>query len=211
MEANTEVYHVRSIHANTVAPILDDRRNVNTLYANGHGRMIAPTPKGKNSLESLDMPFDMAEIDTVGEVARTCTQSYSVFPNWVLPLSQFAIPPIVFWPNGINKSRMETWTMAPQWDEGMKPDLWTVNDRTGLCDVLLEDTQFGEKIQQSMESYGFEGVPLSYQEARIYHWNQAADRIIGIDNVPPELRVQQVIGDDWIYPNDPRQQEMLEQ
>jgi hypothetical protein len=85
-----------------------------------------------------------------------------------------------------------------------------VNERTELCDVLLEDTQFGEKIQQSMESYGFEGVPLSYQEARIYHWNQAADRMIGIDNVPPELRVEQVIGDNWIYPNDPRQQEMAE-
>jgi hypothetical protein len=45
---------------------------------------------------------------------------------------------------------------------------------------------------------------LSYQESRIYHWNQAADRMIGIDNVPTELRVAQVIGDDWIYPNDPR-------
>jgi hypothetical protein len=59
-----------------------------------------------------------------------------------------------------------------------------------------------------MESYGFEGVPLSYQEARIYHWNQAADLMIGIDNIPSELRVEQVIGDDWIYPNDPRREQM---
>jgi len=210
MEANTEVYHVRSIHPKTVAPILDDRRNVNTLYENGHGRMIAPVPEGKRSLESVDVSPDMAQIETAGEIARTCTQSYGLFPNWVSPLSQYAIPPILFWPNGINKCRIETWTMAPAWEEGMKPDLWTVNERTELCDVLLEDTQFGEKIQQSMESYGFEGVPLSYQEARIYHWNQAADRMIGIDNVPPELRVEQVIGDNWIYPNDPRQQEMAE-
>jgi hypothetical protein len=28
--------------------------------------------------------------------------------------------------------------------------------------------------------------------------------MIGIDNIPPELRVAQVIGDEWIYPNDPR-------
>lgn len=210
MEANTEVYHVPSIHRNTVAPILDDRRNVNTLYPNGHGRMIAPTPKGKSSLRSLELSPDIAQIETTGEIARTCTQSYGLFPNWVSPLSQFAIAPILFWPNGINKCRMETWTMAPQWQEGLKPDLWTVNERKELCDVLSEDTQFGEKIQQSMESQGFEGVPLSYQEARIYHWNQQADKMIGIDNVPSELRVQQVIGDDWIYPNDPRQQEMLE-
>jgi phenylpropionate dioxygenase-like ring-hydroxylating dioxygenase large terminal subunit len=211
MEANTEVYHVRSIHANTVAPILDDRRNVNTLYRNGHGRMIAPTPKGMSSTDAVDIPPDTAQIETAGEISRSCTQSYGLFPNWVLPLSQFAIPPILFWPNGINKCRLETWTMAPQWKEGMKPDLWTVNDGKELCRVLTEDTQFGEKIQKSMESLGFEGVPLSYQEARIYHWNQQADKMIGLDNVPPELRVQQVIGDDWIYPNDPRQQEMLEQ
>ncbi|MDE0273397.1 MAG: hypothetical protein OXP11_19575, partial [Gammaproteobacteria bacterium] len=52
------------------------------------------------------------------------------------------------------------------------------------------------------------GVPLSYQEARIYHWNQAADRMIGIENIPEELRVAQVIGDEWIYPNDPRLEQM---
>lgn len=204
MEANTEVYHVRSIHPNTVAPILDDRRNVNTLYPHGHGRMIAPTPKGKSNLDAVGGPGGIPEIPTVGEIARTCTQSYGLFPNFVAPLSQFAIPPILFWPNGINKCRMETWTMAPQWPEGMKPDLWTVNDGKELCQVLIEDTQFGEKIQRSMESYGFEGVPLSYQEARIYHWNQAADKMIGADNIPEELRVQQVIGEEWIYPNDPR-------
>lgn len=203
MEANTEVYHVRTIHPKTVSPILDDRRNVNTLYANGHGRMVAPTP-AEAALEVMAVPPDVAQIETVGEIGRTCTQSYGLFPNWVSPLSQFAIPPILFWPNGIDKCRMETWTMAPAWKEGLRPDLWTEDDGGELCAVLKEDTQFGEKIQKSMQSYGFEGVPLSYQEARIYHWNQAADRMIGIDNIPPELRVAQVIGDEWIYPNDPR-------
>jgi hypothetical protein len=31
-----------------------------------------------------------------------------------------------------------------------------------------------------------------------------ADQMIGLANIPEELRVQQVIGEDWIYPNDPR-------
>jgi phenylpropionate dioxygenase-like ring-hydroxylating dioxygenase large terminal subunit len=208
MEANTEVYHVKSIHAKTVAPILDDRRNVNTLYNNGHGRMIAPVPKGKSSLQALKVSKNLAEIDTAGEIARTCTQSYGIFPNLVSPMSHLAVAPLVFWPNGINKCRLETWTLAPQWEEGMMPNLWTVNDGTELCTVLLEDTQFGEKIQVSMESSGFKGVPLSYQEARIYHWNQAADNMIGAQNIPEELRVKQVIGKEWIYPNDPRVAQM---
>ena len=63
-----------------------------------------------------------------------------------------------------------------------------------LSQVLLEDTQFGEWIQKSVSSWGFRGVPLSYQEARIYHWHQFADRLIGTDRIPPELRVAQVIG-----------------
>ena len=204
MEANTEVYHVRSVHKQSLAPLLDDRRNVNTLYPKGHSRMVAPTPKGKATLDIMPVSPDIAEINTVGEIPRSCTVSYSLFPNWVSPLSQWLLPPLLFWPNGIDKCRLETWTFAPQWKDGLKPDLWTENDGDRLCQVLREDTQFGEQIQKSMESYGFQGVPLSYQESRIYHWNEAADRMIGIDNVPPELRVAQVIGEEWIYPSDPR-------
>ena len=48
----------------------------------------------------------------------------------------------------------------------------------------------------------FDGVPLSYQEARIYHWHQEVDKIIGINKIPKELRVEQAMGDDWTYPND---------
>ncbi|MFI5318670.1 MAG: RHO alpha subunit C-terminal catalytic domain-containing protein, partial [Myxococcota bacterium] len=206
---NTEVYHVRSIHPNTVAPILDDRRNVNTLYPQGHGRMIAPRPLREDG--SLALPPGRSvyrEIESVGEIARTCTQSYGVFPNWVSPLSQIAIPPLLFWPDGIDRCVLETFTLAPDWGDGPKPDLWTQNGGEKLAQVLLEDTEFGVWIQKSMESRGFRGVPLSYQEARIYHWNQFADKLIGIENIPPELRVAQVIGEEWMYPNDPRLAEL---
>ena len=91
---------------------------------------------------------------------------------------------------------------------GLPPEeltnIWTTPDGSELGQVLQEDTQFGLAIQKSMESPAFKGVPLSYQEARIYHWNEWADRIIGIENIPEELRVAQVMGDEWLYPNEPR-------
>ncbi len=208
MEANTEVYHVPSIHPKTVAPGLDHRRNVNTLYPNGHGRMIAP---GRTPGVFEELGENIREITTVGEIARTCTQSYGIFPNWVSPLNHWRLPPLLFWPNGIDKCRLETWTMVHDWGDGPAPevgDFWTTPDGSELGVVLQEDTQFGAFIQKSMESHGFKGVPLSYQEARIYHWNQAADRMIGIENIPPELRVAQVIGEEWMYPNDPRLEEI---
>jgi len=213
MEANTEVYHVPSIHRNTVAPALDDRRNVNTLYPNGHGRMIAPGKKMDAPPAYETQADNVRVIETVGEIGRTCTQSYGVFPNWVSPLTHKRLPPLLFWPNGIDKCRLETWTLVHDWGDGPKPevgDFWTTPDGSELNVVLQEDTQFGAFIQKSMESQGFKGVPLSYQEARIYHWNQQADRMIGIDNIPSELRVAQVIGEEWIYPNDPRLEEMAE-
>ncbi len=211
MEANTEVYHVPLIHPTTVAPILDDRRNVNTLYPNGHARMVAPGHEDGPLPRSTDPRAGLPEIETVGEIGRTCTQSYGIFPNWVSPLNERTIPPLLFWPNGINKSRIETWTMVHDWGSGPKPKIlnqWTNADGSELSPVLLEDTQFGEAIQKSVESYGFKGVPLSYQEARIYHWHQSADQLIGPDRIPKALRVEPVITDEWIHPNDPRLEEI---
>ncbi|MEQ9452034.1 MAG: aromatic ring-hydroxylating dioxygenase subunit alpha [Pseudomonadales bacterium] len=212
MEANTEVYHVPNIHPQTVAPALDHRRNVNSFYANGHGRMVAPGHE-KGGVER-GSPIDRSPfptIDTVSEIGQTCTQSYGIFPNWVSPLSPQTIPPLLFWPTSIRTSRLEVWTMYHGQGSGGEQalkNIWTDADDKELGAVLQEDTQFGEAIQRSMESRGFSGVPLSYQEARIYHWNQWADRIIGPDNIPPELRVAQVIGDEWLMPNDPRIAEM---
>jgi hypothetical protein len=41
------------------------------------------------------------------------------------------------------------------------------------------------------------GVPLNYQERRIYHWHEEVDRRIGTERVPAPMRVEQVLG-DWV-------------
>ena len=189
---------------------LDHRRNVNTLYKHGHGRMIAPGWENKENSTYRTAPVGEVkrlEFETVGEIGRTCTQSYNLFPNWVSPLGPTGYFVLNFWPNGPTKSKMEVRWFGPDWGEGERPAYW---DQTisYLNTVLEEDTEFGNWIQKSQESYGFEGVPLSYQEARIYHWHQATDAMIGEENIPPELRVKKVIGNDWVYPNDPRLEEM---
>jgi hypothetical protein len=99
------------------------------------------------------------------------------------------------------------------WGDAPAPDLWTVPNESQpngrqMSPIILEDTQFGEAIQHSMQSAAFKSVPLSYQEARIYSFHQSLDRMIGIHNVPEGLRVDQVITDDWVWPNDPRTTQM---
>ena len=216
MEANMEVYHVPFIHPGTVAPLVDHKRNVNTMFPGGHARMIAPGPRETNRehMRLLDSPPEWKSIETVGELGRTTTQSYTMFPNWVSPLSNFFIPPLIFWPTSLNTTRLELITMALDWGDGPEPDLWTVPDGKGgreMSPVIQEDTQFGEAIQKSMESDGFKSVPLSYQEARIYSFHQTCDKMIGLDRVPAHLAVEQVIGKEWVWPNDPRVAQMNRQ
>ena len=213
-----EVYHVPFIHPETVAPLVDAKRNYNTMYPNGHARMLAPAPRetDREHVRAVDSPPEWQEIETVGELGRTCTQSYTLFPNWVSPLSNYFVPPLVFWPTSLTTPRLELVTMALDWGGGPAPDLWTVPDATkpngrDMSPIILEDTQFGEAIQQSMQSSAFRSVPLSYQEARIYSFHQSCDKMIGVDNVPEDLRVEQVIGNEWVWPNDPRREEMRDQ
>jgi phenylpropionate dioxygenase-like ring-hydroxylating dioxygenase large terminal subunit len=211
MEANMEVYHVPFIHPETVAPLVDSKRNFNSFYPHGHARMLAPPPPQTNRahVRAIDSPPGWQQIETVGELGRTCTQSYTLFPNWVSPLSNYFIPPLIFWPTGLGTTRLELVTLALDWGDGPAPDLWTVPDASqpngrAMSPIILEDTQFGEAIQRSMASSGFRSVPLSYQEARIYYFHQQCDRMIGLDRIPPGLAVDPVIGSEWVWPRDPR-------
>jgi hypothetical protein len=185
------------------------------MYPNGHARMLAPPPRTTNRehVRAIDSPPGWQQIDSVGELGRTCTQSYTLFPNWVSPLSNYFVPPLVFWPTSLNTTRLELVTMALDWGDAPAPDLWTVPDASQpngrqMSPIILEDTQFGEAIQKSVEGSAFRSVPLSYQEARIYSFHQSLDKMIGIANVPEHLRVDQVIGPEWVWPNDPREAQM---
>jgi len=40
------------------------------------------------------------------------------------------------------------------------------------------------------------GIPLSYQERRIYHFQEYVDRVIGAENIPEELRAEPVLA-EW--------------
>ena len=196
MESNMEVYHVRSIHPETVSPMLDYRGNINTLYPGGHGRMIAPL-RAANHTDNAAIEDDRPDIASVGEIPRTCILSFSLVPNLVSPMNEKGLPIFAFWPTGLDTTRLELWWFGPDWGDAPKPASWDAYIDY-FNTIVAEDTQFGDGIQRGVESYAFGGVPLSYQEARLYHWHQAVDAIIGVDRIPPELRVSPVIEPRWI-------------
>ena len=93
MEANTEVYHVKSIHPATVDVLLDDRQERQHLLSRRprpHGRAVTRADRRCQAVSRAVRRKWTSQ--TVGEIARTCTQSYGMFPNWVSPLGSYGFP-----------------------------------------------------------------------------------------------------------------------
>lgn len=190
IDAFLEVYHLQSIHQNTVNRFLDHRASRIMLWAGGHSLMVTPNRRpdwvDPGTVGMLDFP-------NVTELPVKTNVSYNIYPNLVTPVAGNGMPFISFWPVTDRTMRIECHWFSPDWGEGDRHPLWDTRIRN-FDRILEEDTQFAPQIQASVESPGFRGIRLNYQERRIYHWHEELDRRIGAENVPEHLRVEPRLG-----------------
>lgn len=189
LDAFLEVYHLKSIHQSTVDRFLDHRGMTITLWPRGHSRMVTP-----NRRPDWQDPGTkgMPRIPTVTEIPANNNVSYHIYPNFVMPPSDSGIPLLQFWPLGDARSRVVSTWIAPGHDPADPHPLWAA--RTANWErILYEDLQFAPQIQESLTTPGFRGMTLNYQERRLYHWHEELDRRIGIDDIPPTLRVTPIL------------------
>ncbi len=196
LDAFLEVYHLNSIHRKTVDRFLDHRGSFITLWQGGHSRMVTP-----NRREGWTDPgvAGLPEIPGVDPIYATTNVSLNVYPNLVTPVSPAGMPFLCFWPVDLATMVIEVHWFAPTWGDGARPAIWETR-LDNFRHILDEDLQFAEEIQKSVESSGFRGMPLNYQERRIYHWHAELDRRIGQDRLAPDLRVPDVLQahvDSW--------------
>jgi len=59
--------------------------------------------------------------------------------------------------------------------------------------IMAEDFANLAPMQRSLESPAMRGIPINYQERRIWHFHEQLDRMIGVERVPPALRVAQLL------------------
>ncbi len=200
-EAFLEVYHFRHIHSRNGETQLDNRGATMGLLPNGHSRMI--TPFSSSACANLGMAawddwqhFEspgFIDIPTVADVVRSTSTAFSIFPNLITPVAAYGFPFITFWPIDHRTTRL-TWThYAPgpfttaSAHEPLEP-VW--QKRMDTFDLIMaEDFANLEPMQRSMESPAMRGMPINYQERRIWHFHEQLDRMIGADRIPPELRV----------------------
>jgi phenylpropionate dioxygenase-like ring-hydroxylating dioxygenase large terminal subunit len=191
LDAFMEVYHLKSIHQNTVDRFLDHRASAMTLWPRGHSRMVTPFKReGWSDPGVRGLP----EIEGVDPFIGTTNLSLLAYPNTVTPLSPHGMPFLCFWPETLDTMTIEVHWFSPSWGEGPRPEIWDKRLSNFLA-ILDEDLQFADSIQKSVESAGLRGFPLNYQERRIYHWHEELDRRIGAQNIPEALRVPAVLGD----------------
>jgi phenylpropionate dioxygenase-like ring-hydroxylating dioxygenase large terminal subunit len=193
MDAFLEVYHIKGIHPETVAPSLDHTGAVMGLLPNGHTRMTCPTRTTQQEGRELRGIGDdnVVYMPTVaaGEIARDYHVSHNVFPNLITPVGETARQFLMFWPLSLTRTRVDVVHFGTDWGDEDRPAGWDP-----LLEfweqVMAEDLQFLEWQQKAVLSPGFKGYRLSYMERRIYYAHESIDRVIGVDNIPEHLRVE---------------------
>jgi choline monooxygenase len=192
LENFLEAYHFKLLHPRTTDRIFDYQGTSVHLWRNGHSMMLSPNRRA----DWFDPgAVGMPALSRYTTIEQDHNPSYCLFPNLILPIAPTGIPCVAIWPKTVDSCAMEVIWFAPDARSPRDP-LW--DTRIANFDRIVdEDIQFAEPMQASIASPGFTGVPLNYQERRIYHWHEELDRRIGSAHVPQALRVQPVLA-GWV-------------
>lgn len=193
-DAFLEAYHVKSIHPETVAQLLDTKGTAIGLYEGGHTRMVMPK---RFNTEGGTWGTDAANYDipSVPKLFRENNAAFGIFPNFVSPFDSGGFPFIMFWPDGKDDCIIDIIAVGAgdKNENADNSEYWSTFIKNYDA-IMHEDIQFLEDIQASLNSGAFTGMQLCYQERRIYWIHEEIDRTIGIDKIPEEMRVAQVLG-----------------
>lgn len=199
-EAFLEVYHFRTIHARGPAggnTALDPRGAAMGLLPNGCSRMITPFSEAAcrargmqdwADWQHLTIP-NFLDIDSVSDMVRCTSSAFSLFPNLITPIGSHGFPFLLFWPIDKRTTKLDwIWYAPKDWDGDELPKHWA-KLMSSFDQIMEEDTMNMAPMQRSLESPAMRGVPINYQERRIWHFHEQIDRTIGAGNIPAPLRV----------------------
>lgn len=199
-EAFLEVYHFKHIHSRGGEAMLDNRGATMGLLPNGHSRMITPFARRQVELMQMDGWDDWRDfsvpggpdIASVNAMVRSTSTAYSIFPNLITPLAASGFPFLVAWPVDVRTTRFDVIHYAPAEAADPESEFWQ-RRLAGFDIIMEEDWRNLAPIQQSLESPGLPGVPINYQERRIWHFNEQVDRTIGRERIPAALRIPELV------------------
>jgi hypothetical protein len=124
-----------------------------------------------------------------------CTSlSFNLFPNLVTPLGATNFPFLQMWPVDVATTHLDVIHFGLPGDDPAHTQAWTERI-ADFRQIIEEDKANMAPMNRSLASDAIDGVPLNYQERRLWWLNEEIDRAIGIENIPAPLRVAQLLGD----------------
>lgn len=191
VDAFQEVYHINTIHRESIGDAYNSRAATMGLIPGGHSRMVVAYNSHARDKLNMSAP-GTPDIAGATHLHRNASVAYLGFPNMISPFRSIFVQQMRFWPRGVDACEMDIVTLGPDWGDGEKPAYWDMA-APAFDKVLDEDMENLGSIQASMRSGALSHVTLSYQERRIYWANQQIDRLIGEENIPAHLRVKPVL------------------
>jgi phenylpropionate dioxygenase-like ring-hydroxylating dioxygenase large terminal subunit len=206
-----EGYHVATIHQETVAEWLDTKAMAVDIFRNGHNRMCTTRKIFARIKEGISDGVDgqnvaqasMPIVPDFADVFRDHTVGMATFPNNQAALEPGGFPWQAMWPVGPGRTVMDLWILGwddPEIDPAVENAYW---DRY-LADnerIVSEDMHLLSAIQKSLEGGAFTGTMMGAQERGIYWYHEEIDRRIGVERIPENLRVEQVLA-KHVVPDD---------
>lgn len=185
LDAFQEVYHVGTLHPDTVGAALDHTATTIALFPDGHSRMCVRYA-GQDVTAAPGQGWSEDDVFERTSVAQT------MWPALNVPWQPGGGKIMVFWPRSVDQCEIEVLGLGLPWGDGPLPaDRVVANER--FDQILGEDIENLEAIQASLRSGAFTGMMLGYQERRIYWSHEQIDRAIGAEHVPRGLQVEPVL------------------
>ena len=184
-----EIYHVSVVHPKSIAPYLDSQSNIIDLYRHGHARLA--TAKRGATIFQADTG---ANGGGLGPLFRDHNIALLRFPNTFSAIDPVGFAWQTWWPLGPSKTVMTVAVMGWK-DEGEDRSAFWEDMKTQIISIAAEDQHLFAPLQRSLNSGYMPTMLLGYQERVLYWYQEEIDRRIGVDRIPPPLRIQPVLGD----------------
>ena len=185
-----EIYHVRTVHAKSVARFLNSSSFSISMYEGGHSRFVTRKREAA-SFFGTDGRID----DRLGQFFSDYTLALPVFPNTFMPVDPIGFTCQNYWPNGPDKSVMVMYMMGWKAEDGAAEqdgEFWA-GMRGQIEGIVNEDREVFLGVQRAMRSGLLPTIQLGCQERAIYWYHQELDRVLGVDNIPQHMRVDPVL------------------
>lgn len=180
-----EIYHVSTVHAKTIAPYLNSRSFLVSLFKHGHAR-FATRKQGASTIfgENITVP------DESPDLYKDHTIGLPMFPNGFAALDPVGFGWQTWWPVSPTKTVMAVTLLG--WED-QDEAFWDGMSQQVRA-IAAEDALLFGDLQRSYDSGVLDSVLIAFQEQQIYWYHEEVDRTIGVDRIPDHLRVKQVLG-----------------